>query len=166
MSEISRRSALTAGAAALATGAVNLTAAAAVKGTSDPVFAAIEEHRMAFALHERACIAQGDFNDLDETARDSHLEAQLNTIVDESFQLHETTSINLLKIVPSSLAGAVALLNHVSDCHFEDCGSLFEQFWPHVESADGEEMPFHMALQRHVADAIETMIEPAFEVKS
>jgi hypothetical protein len=105
MSTISRRSALTAGAAALATGAAAVPAAMAKPVEPDPIYAAIEAHKVALARFLAVCNANM------RNTRDHSLE-EVDRLCGEEAMLAR----NLIRTVPRTIGGAADLIRHVVEC--------------------------------------------------
>ena len=114
----------------------------------DPIFAAIEAHRAACIINER-CV-DVEFALLDGDPAKPAAEAATRAAIDEMFDL----AYQLLKIVPTSSAGAAALLSYVGD-HVR-LNSEFPEYSVYVEEdadLDGAE-EFPLAIMKHVADAL------------
>ena len=147
---LSRR-AILAGAAsvpALASPAAFASATAAV----DPIYAAIEAHRTAnFEFHD-------DENIVDE----DHPQYE-----DEMWRLSDATeaaAVNLCDVQPTTIAGAIALLNYYAEVMVSHDG----EDWP-VEledKQDGVEKPFGYFLTRNVARALSDIAAAGEAVRS
>jgi hypothetical protein len=138
-----------------------------VGAETDPIFAAIEAHRTAHAAFEQACQAVGcletykpEIKSAPETVR---LIAREKAASDEDFD----TAVALLNVVPTTIAGAVALLrfaneriNAYGDFEWPDDvrGGVEEEEEEDVdeeEEEDAPSMPWVFFLHQHVADALE-----------
>jgi hypothetical protein len=112
--------------------------------TVDPIFAVIEVHRKACATHTR-CVGLEFALPCDDPARPS-ANASTSEACDVMFDL----ALELLEIRPTSLAGASALLNYVGDG--EDLSTAADDW--RFPDADDNGTPFHIAMMKHVADAL------------
>jgi hypothetical protein len=122
----------------------------------DPIFAAI-------AAHRKACVdftqcAERDLSLADDDPAKESAEIANGESMDTMFNLAR----GLLKTRPTTLAGAVALLNHVNDGESLN----FNDDWRFPDRAleehggDDEGESFHLAMTKHVAEALRS-ITPA-----
>jgi hypothetical protein len=111
----------------------------------DPIFAAIEAHR-------KACITNTQRVDF-EFALDYNDPARRSACVSTSKarDAKNDLALELLEITPTSLAGARALLDYVGDV--EDDILTVDEDW-RFPDADENGTPFHLAMIKHVADAL------------
>ena len=133
MSAMNRRAIL----AGAASAAVAIPAAAAPM--PDPIFAAIEAHRAAWAALEKDCSRLSD-----ESTPEAEAEFyRLNDAVEEAAGI-------LVETQPTTMAGAVALLRHVAE--HEGQGDTFD-----LEDEDGKTGPWSYFMHQTLADALEKM---------
>ena len=105
-----------------------------VGASADPIFAAIKAHRAAYVDLSRALSVLGKLPPTDPGYQDANTNAE--TAGDEVFR----SAHDLAKIVPTTLAGAVALLEYI---HFFNQGSLPEsnhELWPYDLGPHREEL--------------------------
>jgi hypothetical protein len=109
MHTLTRRSALTAGVAALATGTAATALAITKPVEPDPIFAAIEARKQAVL----------GYKSLTHDASDDEGSAVC--------EADAAAARAMFRTVPATLAGAVALLGYVSDCESrgDDIGMVF-----------------------------------------
>jgi hypothetical protein len=129
------RRALVAGAASAA---VAIPAAAAPM--PDPIFAAIEAHRAAWAALEKDCSQLSD-------ASTPEAEAEFDRLNDAV----EEAAGTLVDTQPTTMAGAVALLRHVAE--HEGRGDTFDL----EDGDDGKTKPWSYFMHQTLADALEEM---------
>lgn len=112
-----------------------VTNASRISATSaDPIFAAIEAHRAAYGDLSRALAVLGKLPPTDPGYEEAN--AITETVGDEVFR----SAHDLAKIVPTTLAGAVALLEYI---HFFNQGGLPEsnhELWPYDLGPHREEL--------------------------
>ena len=134
MSAMNRRAIL----AGAASAAVAIPTAAAPM--PDPIFAAIEAHRAAWAALEKDCSRLSD-----ESTPEAEAEFdRLNAAVEEAVG-------TLVDTQPTTMAGAVALLRHVAE--HEDKGDTVHC----LEDEDGKTKPWSYFMHQTLADALEKM---------
>ena len=105
-----------------------------VGASVDPIFAAIEAHRAAYGDLSRALAVLGKLPPTDPGYEQANAIAE--TVDDEVFR----SARDLAKIVPTTLAGAVALLEYI---HFFNQGGLPEsnhELWPYDLGPHQEEL--------------------------
>jgi hypothetical protein len=130
------RRALVAGAASAA---VAIPAAAAPM--PDPIFAAIEAHRAAWAALEKDCSQLSDEGTPEAEA--------------EFYRLNDAVEVAVCTLVatqPTTMAGAVVLLRHVAE--HEDKGDTVDCF---EDEDDGKTKPWSYFMHQTLADALEEM---------
>src|SRR5262245_1740732 len=88
-----------------------------VGASADPIFAAIEAHRAAYVNLSRALSVLGKLHPTDPGYEEANANAE--TVGDEVFR----RAHDLAKIMPATLAGALALLEYI---HFFNQGRLPE----------------------------------------
>ena len=142
MSNLSRRR-LVASAIALPALGVSAVALASAPVAVDPIYAAIEAHRTAnFEFHDDENIVDEDHPQYDK----------------EMWRLSDATEAaagNLCEVQPTTIVGAIALLNYYAEVMVSHDG----EDWP-VElqdKQDGVEKPFGYFFTRNVARALATM---------
>jgi hypothetical protein len=107
----------------------------------DPIFAAIEAHRAAWAALEKGCKWLDD-----ESTPETEAEFdRLNDAVEEA-------ACTLVDTQPTTMAGAVALLRHAAE--HEGMGDTFEGL---EDEDDGKMKPWSYFMHRTLADALEGM---------
>ena len=102
--------------------------------SADPIFAAIEAHRAAYVDLSRALSVLGKLPPTDPEYEEANATAE--TADDEVF----CSAHDLAKIMPTTLAGAVALLEYI---HFFNQGGLPEsnhELWPYDIGPHREEL--------------------------
>jgi hypothetical protein len=111
----------------------------------DPIFAAIEAHRKACATHNRWVSLEFALPCNDPAGPSAN--ASTSKACDAMFD----HALELLEIRPSSLAGTRALLDHLGDVE----GDILtvDEDW-RFPDADENGTPFHLAMIKHVADAL------------
>ena len=105
-----------------------------VESAGDPIFAAIEAHRAAYVDLSRALSVLGKLPPTDLGYEEANTNAE--TVGDEVFR----SAHDLAKIMPTTLAGAVALLEYI---HFFNQGGLPEsnhELWPYDLGPHREEL--------------------------
>jgi hypothetical protein len=105
---------------------------------SDPIFAAIEAHRAAWAALEKGCERLDD-----ESTPET--EAEFDRLNDAA----EEAACTLADTQPTSVAGAVALLRHAAE--YEDTFESLE------DEDDGKMKPWSYFMHRTLAAALEEM---------
>ena len=110
---------------------------------ADPIFAAIEAHRTACIYHTQRVAAE-DVLDYDDPAR-RRASARTGKSCKKMFSL----AYKLLEIKPSTRAGAFALLDYASRAEEPNTGEDWR-----FPDADGNGKAFHLAMMKHVADAL------------
>jgi hypothetical protein len=141
MSAITRRNALTAGAAALATGtAANVAAITIAKAAPDPIYAAIEAYRKTDAAFIARCIFEDDlaekgikFERDDNDGRTPEMIAIVNASI--------AARASLANTAPTTPAGLVAYLDYV----------LAESLDDFLFDGDDETIDFVRSLARSAA---------------
>jgi hypothetical protein len=129
------------------------------QSVDDPTFAAIEAHR-------QACVKQSRCVDLELSLHDDdpakpNAEIATGNAWDETYGLAN----ELLKIRPSTRAGAAALLDHVSAAEEPNHGGRLLavtagwEDWRFPQYAENGK-PFHLATIKHVADALGSIEAP------
>lgn len=103
--------------------------------TVDPIFAAIEAHTKAREAFEAQCIASED--------DDGPIQAA-NEAADDA-------AIELLRIQPTTLAGASALLVYFGEMEGDGMNTVFPET---ADYRDDGEIAFHAALALHVSETI------------
>ena len=88
----------------------------AVALPDDPIFAVIKAHHQAMA-HEINCVEAAD---VDVEAVDGAEEAEVQQRMHEAYDLHHDAIVTLLTTDPTTLAGAVALLEYVGSPEYPD----------------------------------------------
>jgi hypothetical protein len=136
MSTAMNRRAILAGAAALPTATIPALAA-----EPDPIFAAIEVHRAAWAALEKGCSRLSDTSTPESEAEFD----RLNDAVEEA-------AGTLVDTQPTTMAGAVALLRYAAE--YEGKGDTFEGL---EDEDDGKMKPWSYFMHRALADALEEM---------
>jgi hypothetical protein len=111
---------------------------------ADPIFAAIEAHRKACVTNTRCVDFERVLNPKDPAYRSASFSTS------KARDAKNDLALELLKIRPTSLAGARALLDHVGDV--EDIETI-DQDWRFPDD-DENGTPFHIAMIKHVADAL------------
>jgi hypothetical protein len=107
-----------------------------------PIFATIDAHRKACTIYTEKCEVQEDF--AFGSPECAATEAESARAGDEVFELAD----GFLEVVPTTSAGAIALLNHVSMRDIDDW-----RFPDRIgDRGTGEE--FAIAIMRHVASAL------------
>jgi hypothetical protein len=135
MSAMNRRAIL----AGAASAAVAIPTAAAPM--PDPIFAAIEAHRAAWAALEKDCSRLSD-----ESTPEAEAEFyRLNDAVEEA-------AGSLVETQPTTMAGAVTLLRHVAE--HEDKGDTIDCL---EDEDDGKTKPWSYFMHQTLADALEKM---------
>jgi len=113
----------------------------------DPIFAAIEAHRRACDINTQCVEVDFALHDDDPTKEPAAIAAGEATVA------MFARARDLLKIQPTTTAGAGALLNHVCEGQ-----QIVHEDWRFPDWAvDGEEYEgeeFHLAIMKHVADAL------------
>jgi hypothetical protein len=158
------------GGAALGAG-LPLPTAQRSDGETDPMFAAIEDHRRAVATFGKAVDTETALEvSLPADRRRSRISAWEETIVEgddprwlaservrrAASNAMDDSAIDLLNTEPSTVAGIAALLGYFADQE--------EAFFPHeVITDDGPAETFVACLVRHAADALGRMARPNFE---
>jgi hypothetical protein len=166
---LSRR-ALTAGVPALAVAAALPQPAAALPTAPDPIFAAIESHRQAYAELVRVLAWRTQFEEGAGVRRwwysqggraapagTDATNVDVEMAVNDASDAAEDAAFFLLEMLPSTAAGAAALLRYSAKC-----AEAEPDFWPDrivYDDADEESdgVDWHVALAHHVADALEAI---------
>jgi hypothetical protein len=160
MKATSTRRAVLAGAAALP--AISLPAIAT---EPDPIFAAIERHKMAFRIEQETCRAEGH---MDSSAPEYKA---TRAAVDVANDACNEAAYALAELEPTTKAGALALLKYVEEFnagHFVLAETLAlprnQQWrsgataWPeHIYYDDETEELFSFALMGNVCRALKTL---------
>jgi hypothetical protein len=168
----SRRGILAGVATALATAAaVNATAIVKASGAEpDPIFGVIEAHRAAWRRASEAFDRMSGIEeslprgaphwayfcdpvpaDLDPTLVEACLDHRA------AWEAHVDAAVELVTVLPTSIAGLIALLNYSLKFSIED------QCWPSdLVGAEGDNdeniyRPWHIWMQRHVVEVLEGM---------
>ena len=105
-----------------------------VGGSADPIFAVIAAHRAAYADLSRALSVLGKLPPTDPGYEEANAIAE--TVGNKVFR----SAFDLTKIMPTTLAGAVALLEYI---HFFNQGGLPEsnhELWPYDIGPHREEL--------------------------
>lgn len=127
--DTTRRGFLGGTAAALTIGtAVNVAALAATRpaaAVSDPIYAAIEAHKIAAAAreaeHARYVVFENELADNERLQRDRRHDdetrrgEEIETAINEASHMEEVAAYALLDIRPTTMAGLVALLTYAID---------------------------------------------------
>jgi len=141
------RRAILAGAAAAPIAAIPGTASASsVLPAIDPIFAAIESHRRAFAEYGRV---------LRETPEDRNVLAE--AAVAKACDGADDAARALLDVPPSTTAGAAALLRYVAEFEEKYFDCMPDRVFSEEDGEESDGIDWHHALQRHVADALDAM---------
>jgi hypothetical protein len=77
------------------------------QSSSDPIFAAIREHRAAARGHDKAVDAENDESN-------SRTDAELGAATSEAFVRLNDTSTELVSTLPTTLAGLVAVCRYMA----------------------------------------------------
>jgi hypothetical protein len=145
--DTTRRGFLGGTAAALTIGtAVNVAALAATRpaaAASDPIYAAIEAHRVAAADTNAAQSRMSDFEDEIQAKgrlrRDDRLEEErrrgeeIETAIEEAHHVEQVAAYALLDVRPTTMAGVIALLNYA--CEHDD--ATYGLGWPENIGCEG-----------------------------
>jgi hypothetical protein len=135
---VSSRRAVLAGVAVLPTLAA--PAAAIANLTPDPIFAAIEAHRAAYAERVR-CLIAADIMPI------SAIPPAAKEAADAAHDAEYEAIIDLIETLPTSAAGVAAVARYAVD--------FGEEEWMDVECADGSHQSFMEALMLSIADALD-----------
>lgn len=84
------------------------SAIAADASNDDPIFAAIERHRAALLRYLEDCRADTRCVDYDEGDYDT-----VNAAFHTAYKARDAAAVDLIEIIPSTLAGAGALLDYI-----------------------------------------------------
>ena len=138
---LSRR-AILAGAASVPALALPATVALAATAAIDPIYAAIAAHRTAnFEFHDDENLVDEDHPQYDK---------EMQGLSDAA----EAAAVNLCDVQPTTIAGAIALLNYYAEVTVSH-GATGED-WPveMEDKQDGVEKPFDYFFTRNVARAL------------
>jgi hypothetical protein len=153
MSNLSRRR-LVASAAALPALGVSAVALASAPVAVDPIYAAIAAHRTANL----------EFHDDENIVDEDHPQYE-----NEMWRLSDATeaaAVNLCDVQPTTIAGAIALLNYYAEVTTSH--GVNGEDWPveREDKQDGIEKPFDYFLTRNVARALGNISAGAEAVRS
>jgi hypothetical protein len=110
-------------AAGAAVAAAIPNAAPVAASAIDPIYAVIERHKQAHAVHDAAASVRADFYDIHMSADQRKQLAAMEEAVDEAWEQREEAAIDLVNTKPTTLAGIVALCRYVGPL-FDADGSL------------------------------------------
>jgi hypothetical protein len=118
--EINRRAAETKGKGLsrrlMMVGLAALPVAAAIPAAAaepDPIFAAIERHKVAAVIYDAAVHARGTFPDLNPIGEQRDEIARLDDVVDETYDRCQDAAVDMINTEPMTLAVIVAMIQHV-----------------------------------------------------
>jgi hypothetical protein len=133
----------------------------AMPAMPDPIFAAIDAHRLANEAFARACVPWSRLEMWKPEVASAPETAALNGAADAASDEADAAALTLLDVAPTTIAGCVALLRYANN-YVERNGD--DVTWPHhlVEAGqeDDDDAPVRswtFFLHAHVADALEAI---------